>query len=145
MSEMRRVPVTFEPEAFESLNNVLVERIGANLAEIANRDPLFAYRAVRIGKLLYNDIFLKPGAQAFDGSSVEEVYAARTLLRHTIEDIMPDPVPERSEVVIFVWNDHDFDKGPLPEDYAREPQEILSFVVEPPAGFGGMLVANSGM
>jgi hypothetical protein len=60
------------------------------------------------------------------------MYMARTLQRHAIEDIMPDPPTERSEITVSVWDY--FEPGITLDSHAmeRERYPILSFVVEPP-------------
>jgi hypothetical protein len=132
--EYKRISVTFDPSALLYLNSILKERRGETLEELAASDPYTAYRALRIGKLIYSQLSIQLIALEQD-MSPEELYRTRIQQRKVVEDIMPDPITQQSEVTVSVWNRAEPDSGGSAlgsQAATSERYTIFSFMVEPP-------------
>jgi hypothetical protein len=128
--EYKQVSVTLDPDAYLCLNSIVKERRGKTLEELAVADPYAAYQALRIGKLIYSQLYMSLVAQKRD-MSPEDLDEAKILQRLVVEQIMPDPPTQQSEITVSVWDY--FEPGtPLDSQVMeRERRAILSFVVGP--------------
>ncbi len=127
-------PIRFsmEPETFIDINHIASEQFGAPFAELANRDPLAAYRLFRKCSLVFaaladeaNNIgqFMPGGERTNEPGPVTTA----------IETKLPETPTTRLRLSLKIFDIMDEAGTELPRVRGRSATEIVGFVVEPPS------------
>ena len=134
-AEIRTVPVVVEPEYIFDIEGMLWDTRGQSLEDIAQDDPLEAYRIVRLAILYmteHADRARSPDGLLIASAEEDGPETPKKVARAMIEEAFPAILTEPLRVELSKYDIPDgFTREARTKDRAK--QLVVAFTVEPPS------------